>query len=273
VASRILKLRRVDVCAVCGCTLAAGTQAVWDSSQRTVTCAACNPKTLVGAPSVVDDPLAELERGHAGASAGREYQRRRGIREARTREAHPLLGGLLLALRDPPSRELAFRNGEIGEKSVARSLERRTAAGPSILLHDLRMPDGHGNIDHLAVAPAGVFVIDAKNYKGRVEILSPLFKAPKLLIAGRDRTSLIDGLERQLSAVRRVLADGHEHVPVLGVLCFWTADLPLVRTLSIRGHLLLYPKALARRLNADGRLSAEAIGETARALAAGFPPA
>ena len=72
-------------------------------------------------------------------------------------------------------------------------------------LHNRRMPANRGDIDHIAVAPSGVYVIDTKDWKGKVEIQSPWFGAPKLLINGRDRTKLIDGLERQVAAVRSVL--------------------------------------------------------------------
>jgi hypothetical protein len=158
--------------------------------------------------------------------------------------------------------------------AVAQSLERRTADAPTILLHDRRMPTGGGNIDHLAIAPTGVFVIDAKNHSGKVEVRNPLFGAPKLVINGRDRTKLIDGLDRQVAAVQTALrASGHADVPVRGALCFTTAELPLLGTLKMRGHVLLYPKALAKRLNAEGPLEPAAIDELARGLAAALRPA
>jgi hypothetical protein len=150
---------------------------------------------------------------------------------------------------------------------VAESLERRTADSPTILLHDRRMPTGAGNIDHLAIAPTGVFVIDAKNYRGKVEVRKPLLGAPKLVIDGRDRTKLIDGLDRQVAAVQTALrASRHADVPVRGVLCFTTAELPLLGTLKMRGHLLLYRKALAKRLNAQGALAPAVIEDLARDL-------
>ncbi|WP_051324884.1 nuclease-related domain-containing protein [Candidatus Solirubrobacter pratensis] len=203
-----------------------------------------------------------------------EYQRRRRAREERTRQAHPRIGGLLLALRGAPQHESAFHRGELGEKAVAASLEQRTGDAPTILLHDRRMPSGRGNIDHLAIAPAGVFVIDAKNISGKVRVTRPILGTPKLLIDGRDRTKLIDGLDRQVAAVRDGLAaSGHPDAPVHGVLCFTTAELPLLATLKMRGHLLLYRKALAKRLNAKGLLDAAAVDALARALAAALPPA
>ena len=72
------------------------------------------------------------------------------------------------------------------------------------LLHDRRMPRGRGNIDHLAVAPTGVCVTDAKAHKGKVRIARPVFGLEKLLINSRDRTRLLDGLDRQVEAVREV---------------------------------------------------------------------
>jgi hypothetical protein len=174
----------------------------------------------------------------------------------------------LIALQDPPHHESAFRRGELGEKAVAASLEQRTAAGPAIILHDRSMPSGRGNIDQLAIAPTGVFVIDAKDHHGTVRVAKPLFGAPKLLIAGRDRTTLLDRVDRQVAAVRDALAaDDRSDVAVQGVLCFTTADLPPLGTTMIRGHLLLSRRALAKRLNADGSLQAPAIDALAHSLA------
>jgi hypothetical protein len=61
------------------------------------------------------------------------------------------------------------------------------------LLHDRRIL-GHGNakIDHLAVGPGGVTVIDSKTNNGavRVDRIGGLFSSRRavLLIGGRDRT-------------------------------------------------------------------------------------
>jgi hypothetical protein len=136
------------------------------------------------------------------------------------------------------------------------------------------MPSGRGDIDHVAIAPTGVWVIDTKDWKGKVQIDSPWFGAPRLLIRGRDCAKLIDGLERQIAAVRTALeGSGCDETTVRGALCFTKADLPLLRTQTFRGHLLLYRKALAKQLNADGPLSSVRIEQLARHLATLLPPA
>lgn len=55
------------------------------------------------------------------------------------------------------------------------------------VLHDRRVPGTRGNIDHLVVAPAGIFVVDAKRYDGliRVRDVGGLFKTNERLYVGR----------------------------------------------------------------------------------------
>ncbi|HEX4484590.1 MAG TPA: nuclease-related domain-containing protein [Solirubrobacteraceae bacterium] len=234
------------------------------------------PQPTVPRSEQEDEPTIqpELDRGHPGASAAREHRRRRANREARTRRRHPLLGGLLLAISNSPQHERAWQTGRRGEERVGLSLERRTANGPAIVLHDRRMPGGYGNVDHLAIAPRGVFVIDAKAVKGKVRIAQPLFGKPKLMVAGRNRTKLVDGLDRQVDAVRRALVEGGcGDVPVHGVLCFTKADLPLLGICQIRGHRLHYCRATARKLNRSGPYEKDAIDRIARQLAVAFPAA
>lgn len=266
-AARLLILRKDDRCAACGTQVTAGTRATWDATARSVTCTNCTETTR----SVPSGPEI-LDRGAAGASAAREHKRRKASREQRIRSKHRHLGGVILALSDEPQHQRAWDRGRRGEQAVAEALERRTGEGAAVLLHDRRMPGGRGNIDHIAVAPSGVYVIDAKDVAGKVAVRAPLLGQPKLLVAGRDRTKLIDGLDRQVAAVSVVLA-GEDVPSVYGVLCFTRAELPLLGTTRMRGHLLLYRKALAKRLNADGPLDAERIAALARRLATAMPAA
>src|SRR5205085_1681876 len=93
---------------------------------------------------------------------------------------------------------------------------------PGVLtLHDRCRPRTTANIDHLVVAPSGVWVIDAKHYAG------VLGKADKggwfrsdihLMVGGSDRTKLVEGVHKQVADVRRVLeSSSMPDVPVRGV--------------------------------------------------------
>ena len=268
--SRLLVLRRAGECVVCEAHLPVGATAWWDGRAKTVTCAMCH-ETRVGPAGAAPAPV-ELDRGHAGASAAREHQRRRAARETQVREAHPRIGDLLVKVRRAPQREAAFRSGELGELAVGAMLDKRAAKGSLMALQDRRMPHGRGNIDHLAVAPCGVFVIDAKQYSGKVRVADAGFRGLRLVIAERDRTKLLEGLDRQVAVVRDALAaHGHADVPVHGVLCFTTADLPRFKTLEVRGRLLLTRRGLGKRLDGGGPLSAPEIEAVAHALATALP--
>jgi hypothetical protein len=205
-------------------------------------------------PGSPQPPATEPDAGSPGASARREYLRRKHNREARARKQHPLIGG---------------------EESVARSLQRRTAKGDAIILHDRAMPRSRANIDHLAIAPTGVYVIDAKNISGKVRVSRPLFGVAKLLVEGRNRSRLVEGLDRQVAAVRNALAElGRGDVPLQGVFCFTArADFALLGLMEIHGHRLHHRRALARKLNRRGPLGEEAIHVLADSLASAFPPA
>ena len=58
------------------------------------------------------------------------------------------------------------------------------------------------------IAPSGVWVVDANEYDGRVERrdVGGWFKVDeRLYVAGKDRTGLVDGIDRQVMAVESVL--------------------------------------------------------------------
>jgi Nuclease-related domain len=38
------------------------------------------------------------------------------------------------------------------------------------VLHDLAVPGSRANLDHLTIGPGGVFVIDSKQYRGRLQL-------------------------------------------------------------------------------------------------------
>jgi Nuclease-related domain len=74
------------------------------------------------------------------------------------------------ALRFRPSPEArAWRRGAAGERRTARLLAVLERHGWAVL-HDLALPRSRANIDHLVIGPGGVFVIDSKQYRGRLQL-------------------------------------------------------------------------------------------------------
>jgi hypothetical protein len=86
-----------------------------------------------------------------------------------------VVGGLAAAaagwgLRFRPSPEAsAWRRGAAGERRTARLLDPLERQGWAVL-HDLAVPGSRANLDHLVIGPGGVFVIDSKQYRGRLRL-------------------------------------------------------------------------------------------------------
>ena len=212
----------------------------------------------------------------------REYERRAATRDQRVRAQHPRLGGLVLALAREPAHQRAWATGSSGERAVAAKLE--ALDDPRLLLlHDRKMRKEGGqlskaNIDHLVVAPSGVWVIDAKQYQGSLEVrrAGGLFtpRVEQLWIAGRNKTALVDGVVGQVKAVRSELdAVGAHGVQVRAVMCFVGTELPWFGSSSISGLGLVGRRGLAKLVRQDGPLDDEERESVHRWLAARLPAA
>jgi hypothetical protein len=261
-----LRLRYAGTCVACGAALPQGAQALYHAASKTVRCVACpgEPATTEAAP---------IDGGTAGASAQREHDRRAAKREAATRQRFGnRLGGIVLTLTDEPQSTRAWAKGARGEKELADAL----AGLPDVVtLHDRSVPGTRGNIDHLVIAPAGLFVVDAKHYEGRLRIRDRggLFRTDnRLYVGGRDCSKLAENMGWQVKAVETLLASVEVAMPVTPVLCFIDVDWPLLfAPSSFRGVRLEDPKSLRKLITATPALDAAAIEKLARILAAGFP--
>jgi hypothetical protein len=86
-----------------------------------------------------------------------------------------VLGGLAtvaagwgLRFRSSPD-AVAWRRGAAGERRTAQLLGPLERHG-WVVLHDLAVPHSRANIDHLVIGPGGVFVIDSKQYRRRLQL-------------------------------------------------------------------------------------------------------
>lgn len=268
-AEKLMRLRFDGVCRLCGAALPAKTEAFYERATRTVRCVAHLEKTA-------EAPLAgaAIDPGVPGASARREFERRKARREQRIHDKHPRIGGLLHALSDEPQSTTAWEVGALGEERLGARLS-ELASEQFRVLHDRRIPGTKANIDHLVVTPTGVYVIDAKKYAGRprLRVERGLFRprVEKLVVGTRDCTKLVDGVLSQVSIASGAVGSA---VPVHGVLCFVEADWPLVGgSFTIRGVNVLWPRKLYPKLGAGGPLTIESIAQTHQLLASTLPPA
>lgn len=267
-----LRLRRADQCRVCSAELPVGTTAIWDPAVRTVTCLGCHSSVAAAGPGAPIDP------GQPGASALREHRRRQDAREQRARDKLGGLGVLLAKVIDEPPSTRAWQQGGTGEVRVAARLEKLLDGTGVRLLHDRRVP-GHGqaNIDHIAVGPGGITVIDSKTHRGKIrrDWEGGLFAKRRtiLRINSRDQTKLIAGVEKQVGYVRAALTGLgiDEEIKIAGALCFPNVDgLPLLGQIEIHGIIVDGPKRVGRLAARPGTLDAHVVqriwGHLARAL-------
>jgi hypothetical protein len=259
-SSRRLRLRYPATCAACGAPLAPGTEAVWDPGAKQATCLAC-----AGRESV------------AGASAQLRHDE---LQERKVREARRKWGDAAaevareVAAQEPNVR--AWEKGADGESRLAAWVARE-AGDAVVALHDRAIPGaGRANIDHLFVASTGVWIVDAKTWKGKVECrtVGPFWRLEnRIFVGNRDRTEkLVSGFRRQLLAVRAALRD--DAIPVRAAVCFVESDWgPFSRPFEIGGVTMLYPDALRGRLKKSGAFDRSTMELIAARLAEALPPA
>ncbi|MGC2374134.1 MAG: nuclease-related domain-containing protein [Solirubrobacteraceae bacterium] len=236
---------------------------------------------MAESPTERDAPIAPapVDPGVAGASSRRNYERLHAARERRARARLGILGLGLARIAGDPSSTRAWRKGANGEVKVAARLAKQLDDSGVRLLHDRRMSgDGRANIDHLAVGPGGVTVIDAKALSGkvRVETVSGLFSQSQRLlrVAGHDRTRLVRSVQRQAEVVReRLRESGLQMVDVRCALCFASTDGLPWRRLELDGVMLAGPKRVAGLARRPGPLGETEVERVLYALAKVLAPA
>jgi hypothetical protein len=175
-------------------------------------------------------------------------------------ERWPHLGPAILSVSPEPGSMRDWARASRGELRVGAALT-RLAEDWVYALHDRRIPGRRLNIDHIAVGPSGVFVIDTKHQPGpEVEVRPPAPGAfglvERLLVCGRDRTDFLGAMQRQVMAVQTALESMPEGPPVhvRPMLCFAHTGLPLWRRLSVDNVPIVGVRAMSRMVREDGPL-------------------
>jgi hypothetical protein len=201
------------------------------------------------------------------------YEQKHRRREAEIDQKWGRLSGVVKFLSDDPQSTTAWAKGSDGERKLAAHLV-RTVGDRAVMLHDRRIPGSRANIDHLVVAASGIWIIDAKSYKGKVEqrdVGKWLQKDNRLYVNGRDQSKLVGGLARQINAVLEAIEDAD--IKVSAALCFVDSEWGVFsKPFHQGGVLVTCPKRLSEAIAEPGPLSPTMVMNVADRLAAALPP-
>jgi hypothetical protein len=107
-------------------------------------------------------------------------------------------------LEKAESDERAWAAGAVGEKLVAERTAELEHSG-WFLLHDVHWPGRpKANLDHVAVGPGGILVVDAKNWTGDVDL-----RSGELRQNGHPRTSAASSALEQAAVLAALLEPRH----------------------------------------------------------------
>lgn len=134
------------------------------------------------------------------------------------------IAGQSLASEPMRIRKEARAKGLVGEEGIGALLEELANKFGLIVLHDLSMPGTKANIDHILIQRRAVFVIDAKNYEGRVNIKKDSKGIMQLYVGGTKRTLLAAKLKSYSDRIEKYLKVEGITVRVVPLLAFYKAS-------------------------------------------------
>ena len=146
-----------------------------------------------------------------------------------------------------------------------------------VVLNDRRVPGSKLSIDLIAVSPAGVFVIEAKNYKGLVHTkrLGPLWNLgpDQLHIGRRNCTPSIVDVTKKGEAVRGVLSatSWGSEVPVRAVLCLTRAEWGYASAVEVGDVLVGWPKLIAGKMQDPVVMDSSTVEEVSEMIGERLP--
>ena len=262
--------------------MAPGSPGWWNSENRTASCETCHAADSGRPPAVPPIAVPELSEtlpttpptSTAGASAKLIYERKHERRAAQIEQRWGRLSGVVKFLSDDPQSTKAWAKGSEGERKLADHLL-RTVGDRAVMLHDRRIPGSRANIDHLIVAASGIWVVDAKSYKGKVEHrdVGGWFKTDdRLYVNGREQTKLVGGLAKQIDAVLGAIE--HADVSIRAALCFVDSEWGLfAKPFQLGGVFVTWPRKLSEMISEPGPLGRNEVMQLAGRLAASLPAA
>jgi hypothetical protein len=148
-----------------------------------------------------------------------------------------------------------------------------------VVLSDRRVPGTRASIKRIAVSSGGVFVIDAKRYRGLVHIkrTGPVWDlGPQELHVGRRNcTPAVENMCDLANVVRAALdtTNWGAEVPVHPVLCLTRAEWGFASAVEISDVYVAWPRLVKGRVQAPGVMDSPAVQEVSEMIAQHLPVA
>ena len=148
-----------------------------------------------------------------------------------------------------------------------------------VILNDRRMPGSRSEIKFIAVAPAGVFVIDAKDVKGLVHTKRPgplsALGPNELHVGRRNCTAMVGAVAQQVEAVREALSTKPwaSDVPVHAILCLTRAQWGFASPLELGDVWIGWPQLVSPKVRSPAIMDSPMVNEVSLVLADRLPSA
>lgn len=160
--------------------------------------------------------------------------------------------------------------GRLADRDLSAHLVRELT-GLGAVLHDVRLPGATNSLDHLVVAPSGIWLIDTVHIAGRVERRDVGSRGQpdyRLLLEGADRSDLVDHLgtlRNSRHAVARYAADIDIHRVVCVIDATWSIS---ARPFQVGDVWITWPRALTDKIRSSGLVPIRTAHEIAAAISA-----
>lgn len=219
-----IKLKYNSKCELCSNFLPKNTIAIYDTKNKKVRCLTHEELQI---------------KGYAGFSAN---EKAIAIEKKRKEEIESIkyIGKIIYPFLNPSKESAKWLKGAKGEVKIGKVLDHIAQEHNFKLLHDRKIPNSKANIDHILVTEKAIFIIDAKNYNGKVELRndSSFFKKGNdiLFVDGRNRSKIVEGVKWQIGKMEEELDKYNLKFDIVGVLGFVDAIWPFfIKPIKIDG--------------------------------------
>lgn len=184
------------------------------------------------------------------------------------------------ALREAQNqRDQNWLRGATGEYRMDRLLH-ELLIDSAVVPTDRRVPGTPSNIDHIVIAPSGVWIIDSKNWTGtiRYKSASCMSANMRLFVNGEDRTSKVEAIYGLVIPIAQVIADKSVtiHPAVAFIEGEWSfASIPRLlwkKPYKHGGVWISPPRILIGKINEPGPLDAQAVIRISKKLDEALKP-